>query len=38
MIQAAWKIINENISKDILYEIGSLIGGWFEKDIYIESK
>ncbi len=31
MIQAAWTIINGNLSKDILYEIGSLIGGRFEK-------
>lgn len=38
MIQAAWTIINGNLSKDILYEIGSLIGGGFEKKRYIESK
>ena len=38
MIQAAWTIINGNLSKDILYEIGSLIGGRFEKKRYIESK
>lgn len=38
MIQAAWTILNENLSKDILYEIGSLIGGIFEKESYIESK
>lgn len=29
--QAAWTIINGDLSKDILYEIGSLIGGGFEK-------
>lgn len=38
MIQAAWTIINGDLSKDILYEIGSLIGGGFEKERYIESK
>lgn len=38
MIQAAWTIINGDLSKDILYEIGSLIGGDFEKERYIESK
>ncbi|WP_155914496.1 hypothetical protein [Megasphaera vaginalis (ex Srinivasan et al. 2021)] len=38
MIQGAWTIINGNLSKDILYEIGSLIGGGFEKERYIESK
>ncbi|MDU6547340.1 hypothetical protein [Anaerococcus vaginalis] len=38
MIQAAWTILNGNLSKDILYEIGSLIGGIFEKESYIESK
>lgn len=38
MIQAAWTIINGDLSKDILYEIGSLIGGGFEEERYIESK
>lgn len=38
MIQTAWTIINGDLSKDILYEIGSLIGGRFEKERYIESK
>lgn len=38
MIQAAWTILNGNLSKDILYEIGRLIGGIFEKESYIESK
>lgn len=38
MIQAAWTIINGDLSKDILYEIGSLIGGDFEKERYIKSK
>lgn len=38
MIQAAWTIINGDLSKDILYEIGNLIGGGFEKERYIESK
>lgn len=38
MIQSAWTIINGDLSKDILYEIGSLIGGGFEKERYIESK
>lgn len=38
MIQVAWTIINGDLSKDILYEIGGLIGGGFENEIYIESK
>lgn len=38
MIQAAWTIVNGDLSKDVLYEIGSLIGGEFEKERYIESK
>ena len=38
MIQAAWTIVNGDLSKDILYKIGSLIGGGFEKERDIESK
>lgn len=38
MIQAAWTIVNGDLYKDILYEIGSLIVGGFEKERYIESK